>query len=197
LLCSCIWLDAHFILLQRYKLILFAMSIMREIVRAFFSKKKKKKKKGMRGGQSEYRNSGMWRKKKITQQLQAIARRAGGILLCEIETTAGYKVTSFDSQYVTFLHARTRFEREWPHYVQLDHQLHTYCQRDVATSRQCWHWYCWKLNILTRGTFRNICRETAGDKAANSLFRTKRWTEIFSQRNLESKTNNERCWWNN
>lgn len=68
-------------------------------------------------------------RKKIAQQLQAIANRASGTLPAEIETT-GYKVTSFDSQYVTFLHSHELDSEEWPHYMQLHHQLHTYCWRN-------------------------------------------------------------------
>lgn len=69
------------------------------------------------------------KEKKIAQQPEAIANRAGGTLPAEIETT-GYKVTSFDSQYVTFLHSHELDSEEWPHYMQLHHQLHMYRWRD-------------------------------------------------------------------
>jgi len=79
--------------------------------------------------------------KKIAQQ--AIARRADGVL------PRNWEHRWLQSYFVQFAirHLPTRansIQREWPHYIQLDHQLHTYRQRDGVTSRQCWHWY-WKL----------------------------------------------------
>lgn len=120
---------------------------MREIVRTFFSKKK--------AGQSEYRNGRMRRgeggiKKSRNSSRQSLAEPAA--FYCAKLKPPPPRLQSYFVRFaIRHLPTRTNsIQREWPHYIQLDHQLHACCQRDAATSRQCWHWYCWKLNILTR-----------------------------------------------
>lgn len=143
------------------------MSIIREIVRAFFLKKKKRKRDKVNIGMAE-----CGREKKnhaTTPGNRSQSRRHF--------TVRNWNHRRLQSYFVRFAirHLPTRtnpIQREWPHYIQLDHQLHTYCQwkrrpfLDNAGIDIAGNWI-----FLREERFATFVVKTAGDKVVNSLFR--------------------------
>lgn len=138
-----------------------------------FQKKKEKK-----ARQSEYPNGEMQRGKKSCNR-QSLAEPTA--FYCEIESTVGYKVTSFNSQYVTFLSARTRFRGN-------DLITYNWIINSMHTATAGWNHFSTMPGIdidarnwifLREGRTRNIHRWKAGDKVANSLFRWLMLNSIF------------------